>query len=178
DHSFRVPRPGFSRIYGTPNACNQCHSDKSAKWAEDAVAKWYGSSGRREPHFVEALDAGRRGSPDAEKLLTSLIADSSKPAIARAPPLSLSAPYLSAASLPAVEASLTDRDALVRGVAIRALEPLPQNGREQLAGPLLSDSVRFVRIEAARLLAGSPPELLQPAQKAALDSAIAERIES
>jgi len=178
DHSFRLPRPDLSSVYGTPNACNQCHSDKSTKWAEDAVAKWYGPSGRRQPHFVEALDAGRRGSPDAEKLLTSLITDSSKPAIARATALSLIPQYLSAASLPAVEASLKDNDALVRGVAVRALEPLPQNGRAQLAGALLSDSVRFVRIEAARLLAGSAPELFQQAQKAALDSAISERIES
>jgi tetratricopeptide (TPR) repeat protein len=178
DHSFRLPRPDFSSAYGTPNACNQCHSGKSTKWAEAAVAKWYGPSRRRDPHFVEALDAGRRGSTDAEKLLSSLITDSSQPAIARATALSLVTPYLSVASLHAVEASLKDNDALVRGVAVRALEPLPQNGRVQLAGPLLSDSVRFVRIEAARLLAGSPPELFQPAQKAALDSAIAERIES
>jgi tetratricopeptide (TPR) repeat protein len=115
---------------------------------------------------------------DAEKLLTSLIMDSSKPAIARATALSLVTQYLSPASLPAVQASLADSDALVRIAAVRALEPLPEKERVQLAAPLLSDSIRSVRIEAARLLAGRPLELFQQAQKAALDSAVLERIES
>ena len=29
DHSFRVPRPDVSAKLGTPNACNDCHGDKS-----------------------------------------------------------------------------------------------------------------------------------------------------
>ena len=178
DHSFRVPRPDLSIAYGTPNACNQCHNYQSAKWADDAVSRWYGPSRRRGPDFVEALDAGRRGLSEAEKLLTSLIKDSSKPGIARATALSLIPQYLSAASLPAVQASLADNDALVRSAAVRALEPLPEQARVLLAAPLLTDAIRAVRIEAARLLAGSGRELLQQNQKAALDSAVLERIES
>src|SRR5208337_5579550 len=42
----------------------------------------------------------------------------------------------------------------------------------------LTDQIRSVRIEAARLLAGTPPDLLQDAQKAALDRAISELIAS
>ena len=29
DHSFRVPRPDLSAALGTPNACNDCHKDRS-----------------------------------------------------------------------------------------------------------------------------------------------------
>jgi len=47
-----------------------------------------------------------------------------------------------------------------------------------LATPLLADPVRFVRIEAARILAGSPPNLLGEAQKSALDRATSELIAS
>ena len=47
-----------------------------------------------------------------------------------------------------------------------------------LAAPLLTDPIRSVRIEAARLLAGTQPDLLQDAQKAALDRAISELIAS
>jgi Flp pilus assembly protein TadD len=176
DHSFRVPRPDFSIAYGTPNACNQCHRNKSPAWAENATARWFGPNRRRESHFVEALDAGRRGLLHAERLLTSLITDSSKPAIARATALSLVSRYLSPGSLPAVQTSLADNDALVRVAALRALQPLPEKAREQLATPLLSDSIRSVRIEAARLLAGL--ELSQQTHEAALRSAISERIES
>ena len=178
DHSFRVPRPDFSVAYGTPNACNQCHQDKSAVWAVDAVSKWYGPNRRQEAHFVEAIDAGRRGLPNAEKLLAALITDSTKPAIARATALSLLPQYLTPSALPAVQSSLGDSDALVRGQAVRALEPLSPQERVRLAAPLLADPVLSVRIEAARLLAGTPPNLLQDAQKTALDRAISELIAS
>src|SRR5208283_226628 len=164
--------------YGTPNACNQCHKDKSNNWAADAVAKWYGPNRRQEPHFVEAIDAGRRGLPNAEKALTALIADSSKPGIARATALNLLPQYLTPASIPAVQAALADSDALVRREAVRSLEGLAPQDRLRMAAPLLTDPVRSVRIEAARLLAGTQPDLLQDAQKASLERAIAELIAS
>ena len=53
DHSFRVPRPDFSVAYGTPNACNQCHKDKTKQWAVETVVKWYGPNRRQEAHFVD-----------------------------------------------------------------------------------------------------------------------------
>jgi Flp pilus assembly protein TadD len=178
DHSFRVPRPDFSVAYGTPNACNQCHKDTSASWSAETVAKWYGPNRRQEPHFVEAIDAGRRGLPSAQKDLAALVMDSTKPAIARATALSLLSQYLTPASIPAVQTALGDGDALVRREAVRSLEPLSPQDRVRLAAPLLTDSIRSVRIEAARLLAGTPPDLLQKEQKNALNRAIDELIAS
>src|SRR5271166_2078592 len=178
DHSFRVPRPDFSVAYGTPNACNQCNKDKSNVWAAETVAKWYGPNRRQEPHFVEAIDAGRRGLPNAEKALTTLVSDSAKPAIARATALSLLPPYLTPASVPTLQAALGDADALVRREAVRSLEPLSPQDRVKMAAPPLTDPVRSVRIEAARLLAGTPPNLLQESQKTALDRATSELIAS
>jgi Flp pilus assembly protein TadD len=177
DHSFRVPRPDFSTQHGTPNACNQCHTNKSSKWAADTVANWYGPGRRRESHFVEALDAGRRGLPQAEELLTSLINDLSKPAIARATALSMMPRYLSSASMPAVETGLKDRDPLVRMSALRALDPIQDQDRLRLAVPCLTDPVRSVRIEAARLLAGSARALSAPEQLW-LNAAVLERVDA
>ncbi len=178
DHSFRVPRPDFSIAYGTPNACNQCHNDKSNSWAADVIAKWYGPNRRQEAQFVAAIDAGRRGLPIAEKALTELIADATKPAIARATALSLLPQYLTPSSLPAVQAALGDSDALVRAQAVKALDPLPPQERVRLGAPLLGDPILSVRIEAARLLAGTQPDLLQDAQKAALERGVSELIAS
>src|SRR5262249_27010252 len=42
DHGFRVPRPDLSVKLGTPNACTDCHADKSAEWAAAAIERWYG----------------------------------------------------------------------------------------------------------------------------------------
>src|SRR5262249_22535519 len=157
DHSFRVPRPDLSSRYGTPNACNQCHQDRTAGWAADAVAKWFGPGPAQKPHFVEAIDAGRRGSAGAEALLTALVLNSAQPAIARATALTLLRDYLSPASLGAVRAAMADSDPLVRAAALRAMEPLPPEDRARLGAAMLSDPLRSVRIEAARLLAGTPP---------------------
>jgi len=178
DHSFRVPRPDFSVTYGTPNACNQCHKDKSNNWAAETVVKWYGPNRRQEAHFVEAIDAGRRGLPSAEKSLTALINDPAQPGIARATALNLLPDYLTPSSAPTVQTALGDSDALVRREAVRALEPLPPQDRVRLAAPLLTDPIRSVRIEAARLLAGTQPDLLQASQKTALEHAIADLIAS
>jgi len=178
DHSFRVPRPDFSVAYGTPNACTQCHKDKPAKWASDALLKWYGPNRLREPRFVAAIDAGRRGSVTAEKQLASLITDTAQPGIARATALSLLPRYLTSVTLPAIQAALADTDALVRREAVRALESFPVRDRVGLAVPLLADPIRSVRIEAARLLAGTSSDLLQEGVKSALDRASAEFIAS
>ena len=42
DHSFKIPRPDISLVYGTPNACTKCHTDKTAQWASDSLNKWHG----------------------------------------------------------------------------------------------------------------------------------------
>ena len=42
DHSLRVPRPDLSIKYNVPNACNDCHADKSYQWSEDYIKKYFG----------------------------------------------------------------------------------------------------------------------------------------
>ena len=179
DHSFRVPRPDLSVTYETPNACTQCHKDQSASWAANSVAKWYGPNRRREAPFVGAIDAGRRGLAGTEKALVSLIADSSQPGIARATGLSLLSQYLTPASVSALQAGVSDSDPLVRMAAVRAMASIPSEQRLPLAVPLLTDPARSVRIEAARVLVGTSPQLaVEGPTKNALDRAIAELVDA
>ena len=35
DHSMRPPTPATTLAYKSPNACNICHTDKDAKWADE-----------------------------------------------------------------------------------------------------------------------------------------------
>lgn len=39
DHSFRPPMPAATIKFGSPNACNICHEDKSPEWADQIVRK-------------------------------------------------------------------------------------------------------------------------------------------
>ena len=174
DHSFRVPRPDLTARVGTPNACTQCHADRSPDWAADAVAGWYGSDRSKEWHFGEALHAGRQGDPRAEAALARLADDPAMPAIARATALSLLIRYAGPQSLPTVGRGLENGDPLIRAAAMGALEAVEPQSRLLLGYPLLTDAVRYVRLEAARVLASVPGNLLTPAQTASLDAVLEE----
>jgi predicted CXXCH cytochrome family protein len=176
DHSFRVPRPDLSVSLGTPNACTQCHNERSAEWAAQTVAGWYPRGRQTTPHYGTALHAGRVGSTDAEQHLDRLILDPSQPAIARASALPLLRPYASAASEPALHAAIADPDPLVRSAAPRALPVAPARAVIEAAAPLLGDPIRAVRIEAARALAGADLLSLTPEQQTAFVKATAELV--
>jgi tetratricopeptide (TPR) repeat protein len=173
DHSFRVPRPDLTRKIGSPNACTGCHADRSVAWAEQAVQAWCPGGRWSQPHYGEALDAGRRGLPGAEMALARLANAPGMPGIVRATATELLADELSPESLPYLERAFADSDGLVRAAAIDAAAALPPSDRLRLVWPLLGDSLREVRIEAASALATDAAQLSAP-QRSALDSALVE----
>jgi tetratricopeptide (TPR) repeat protein len=173
DHSFRVPRPDLAVELGTPDACTACHADRSASWARDAVATWYPQGRGTTPHPARALDAGRRGRPQAEQELLQLVGDTLQAPIVRASAIELLAQCLGASSLPALERALADPDGLVRSAALDALAALPPPERLRLGSALLRDPLRGVRIEAASALAGEA-RLLNAEQRKPFDAALAE----
>ena len=178
DHSLRIPRPDLSLKLGTPNACNDCHADKTVEWSMEWIVKWYGAERRQEPHYGEALHAGREGLLGAEQALVGLIEDEEAPAIARATALTLLPRYLTAGSLPVIERALGSSDPMIRMAAVRATEALDDSSRLSLAYPLLHDPVRSVRFEAAARLASVPRELFSSPQQTALQNTLAEYRES
>lgn len=176
DHSLRVPRPDLSVAIGTPNPCTQCHAGRSAEWARNQVRTWYGRDPGGYQSYAQALHAGRVSSPDASALLGRVIADAGQPGIARATALELLCRRVDAAAGGHVQTSLRDEDALVRRIAAGCLEVAPPAQRLALAGPLLDDPRRAVRIEAARVLAPVPVGAADPALRSRLERAQAEYV--
>ena len=61
DHSMRPPMPAATIAFKSPNACNECHKDRDAAWADDVVRKWYPRDYQAEPLRRAALmDAARK----------------------------------------------------------------------------------------------------------------------
>ncbi len=176
DHSIRVPRPDLSVSLGTPNACTQCHADRTPEWAAQAVAGWFPHGRQSVPHYGTALHAGRTGAADAEQQLDRLILDRSQPAIARGSALLLLPRYATAASEAALNAAIAHPDPLVRAAAPRALTPSTSQATLLAAAALLRDPVRAVRIEAARALAGTDLLSLTPQLQTALVNATKELV--
>ena len=178
DHSLRVPRPDLSLKLGTPNACNQCHIDRSTSWAAEAVKTWYGELRLSKSHYGEALHAGRVSSSAAEPMLVQLVRDETQPPIARASALSLLTENANTSSLLAIQDGLGDDDPLVRYAALRSLDVVDPNTRLRLSYPLLTDSIRMVRIEAARVIAPISSQNLTIVQQTLIGQVVEEYIEA
>ena len=104
------PAPIWSSIHGTitvcvglrpdlsgactPNACNNCHTDKSAEWAAAAIESWHGPNREGFQNYAEAFHAAWSDQPDAATLLAAVAADANAPAFARASALTDLAPNL------------------------------------------------------------------------------------
>jgi predicted CXXCH cytochrome family protein len=176
DHSFRVPRPDLSVAYGTPNACNDCHTNKTAQWAADAIERWHGPQRKGLQAWTPAFHAARAGSPESKNLLLAVAGDRSQPAIGRATAYAELAGYLSPSLVSEVAKGLHDPSELVRLGALHALAGVRADQRWGLANHLLADPVRSVRIEAVSFLLPVPAQSLTPDQRAALERGIEEYI--
>ena len=153
DHSIRIPRPDLTLRLGTPNACNQCHADKSAQWASDSLQKWYSHTPEGFQHHAETFHAAAENAPGAERALGELAANPEQPAIARATAVSRRAGYAPSATEPAVRGAAIDQSALMRRAAAAALSNCDPQGSAATLGSLLVDPVTSVRIETAEVLA-------------------------
>jgi predicted CXXCH cytochrome family protein len=161
DHSFRIPRPDQTVNFGTPNACNGCHTNKPASWAAKAVVDWYGP--QRAYHFSDDLVPGSKLDDKSESHLTRLLADKSQPDIARATAATYLGNFATTASVASLTTALTDKQAIVRYYALRALQQFPPTAWMQAAAACLGDGVRAVRIAAADLFHQLPADQLPPA---------------
>jgi predicted CXXCH cytochrome family protein len=178
DHGFRVPRPDVSARLGTPNACNDCHADKSPEWAASMVERWHGPNRKGSQNYAEAFHAAWTGQRDAAALLGRAAGDPSVPAFARASALTELGPHLSPANINLARAGLSDPDPMMRIGALHMLERVPANQLWPIVSPLLSDSNRGVRIRAAALLAALPTASQPAADREHFERAAAEFVEA
>ena len=184
DHSLRIPRPDLSDKLGSPNACGQCHSDKSNSWAATALEQWLKASGKTLPrHYGEAIAAARAGQPQSDSQLLQLIANADTPGIVRATALSLlSILPIDQRAIEQARKQLRATDPLVRGAAISVFSVLPLEQRLDDVFPMLSDPLRSVRLAATAQLLGfvnpTAAATLSGAQNKQLQVAIKEYLAS
>jgi hypothetical protein len=178
DHSISVPAPENTIRHGIPNACNECHRDRTPQWALDALAGWGGRGRERQARRADAFAGGRRGDPAALTALLALAADASEPPLIRANALGHLRRYRADAVPAAAVRALGDEAPLVRAVAALTLaeSPLPPDGRERLVRAL-ADGRRIVRVAAAFALANKGLTRLEGDDGRRLEQARAEYVE-
>ncbi len=174
DHSFRIPRPDLSLKIGVPNACTQCHTDKSDRWALDYVVKWYGESFTTRPHFGTVFTAAEEGKPEAREGLIRIVEDDLFPVIVRATAVSLLGNYSDPESRKVIRQALRNPESLIRYAAVRVYPGQQPSEWVQDVAPLLNDPVRAVRMTAAMRLTLVARQFLPPKYQPSFQSALTE----
>ncbi len=153
DHSMRIPRPDLSISIKVPNACNQCHKNKSPQWANNYVNKWYNTRNKK-THFGTTFAAARKSEPQAEQQLINIARSKSYPLIVKATAISLMDRYFSDSVRSTIKWALKEPEALMRVTALRAYSSTNINEFKNDLLKLLNDSVKAVRAQAAFTISG------------------------
>ncbi|MCB1828379.1 MAG: ammonia-forming cytochrome c nitrite reductase subunit c552, partial [Coxiellaceae bacterium] len=173
DHRFGIPRPDLTISIGVPNACNRCHRDQSATWAQQQIEQWFGKRQRGDEFAHVFAKAQANTLPSANPLIT-IATDSQQASIVRATATQLLLPFEDKMALKAKLHLLTDKNALIRVAAVRSLANVPPASVTSDLLPLLHDPIRAVRIEVASILAGTPKHLIPSAQQDAFEKVMQE----
>ena len=179
DHSMLPPTPSATIAYKSPNACNLCHTDKDAAWADKYVREWR-TRDYQAPVLKRAalIDGARKrdwkqlpsmldyiaGKDRDEVFATSLIRmvrTSGDPRIA-----------------PVLLKAVKDPSPLARGAAADALQHVPTREAVQALVTAAGDDYRLVRVRAAASLAGYPNLPLNEADVRSVEDANKEYLAS
>jgi predicted CXXCH cytochrome family protein len=152
DHSIRIPRPDLSEKLEAPNACNQCHTDKTIQWATDYLREWYGQDLLDQEHYGEVFWAGRKSYPEALPGLIKLGENTENPPMVRATAISLTGNYSDPSVLQLIMQCISDDDPLIRYAALRVAENFQDPSVINVIINRLNDPVKLVRIMAANAL--------------------------
>jgi len=178
DHSFRIPRPDLTRDHGVPNACNNCHTDKSASWAVDVLRQNDRlPSPEDDLHWSALLASTERLDANSMDTLAKLAAEPTVPTLVRASAVSRMQFGDSPASRELLGNLTQDPDPLLRWGVARALQNSAPSLVAHLAPPLLKDPALSVRIAAANALVNVDPVLLPAGSHADLQAGLTEYID-
>ncbi len=169
DHSMRPPMPAATLAFRSPNACNQCHADQDAAWADKHVREWRSRDYQAPVLHVGALvRAAREGQwarlPDMLAYLSSTDRDE----VFATALIRLLRSSDDPAKWPVLVRCLEDPSPLVRSAAAVALDHAPSEHSLKALLTATRDDYRLVRVRAAASLAGVSLESLSDEQRTAL----------
>jgi tetratricopeptide (TPR) repeat protein len=175
DHSMLPPAPSATLKFKSPNACNLCHSDKDAVWADSHVRKWRKRDYQAAVlHRAGLIDAARRGDWSRLPDMLSYIKNTKNNEIYRTSLVRLLRTSDDERKWPLLRQLLRDPSPLVRASAALSIsDNLTRENIDALL-PATADPVRLVRIRAAEALAPIPQARVPEQSRGPLQAAQAE----
>jgi tetratricopeptide (TPR) repeat protein len=180
DHSMRPPMPSATLRFQSPNACNLCHKDKDAKWADDSVRKWHKDDYQKPVLEIAALidQARRDNGSNLSDMLTYLQRKDKDEIFANSLVRLLRGRFDKSIGNVLAKLLKDDPSALIRSSAANGLEPYLDKATVPLLAAAANDPYRLVRIRAASTLATVPEQMIPAELRKTVQKASTEYIES
>jgi tetratricopeptide (TPR) repeat protein len=172
DHSMLPPSPAATIAYKSPNACNICHKDKDAEWADKFVRQWR-TRDYQAPVLKRAALVDTARKRDWSKLpdMLAYIQSKDRDEIFATSLIRLISPTQDPKVLTALLGAAKDPSPLVRGAAVQALGLIPTTESLQALVEATGDDCRLVRVRAAAGIASFPRMSAPSAYQAQLKKA-------
>jgi len=175
DHSMLPPTPATTLLYQSPNACNGCHGDKDAAWADRQVRSW-SKRDYQAPVLMRAalVDAARKRDWTKLSAMLAYINDPASEEIFVASLIRLLAGCDDPKKVPVLRAALNNPSPLIRAAAVEGLGQSPSIEVLQDIAAATGDDYRLVRVRAAAAIAQFPNMKPQGKAKERIDKATEE----
>jgi predicted CXXCH cytochrome family protein len=158
DHSFTSPNPVQALELGHTDACLGCHQDVTPDQLITQFQAQYPGAEPRDGGYARDLAAARAGKIGAAAALFRQLNRDDQPAIRVATLLSELPRYPSLNALQQLVVALQHPDPSVRVAAVNSLPSLASESQlGSMLAPLITDSIRAVRLAVAWQLAQLPP---------------------
>ncbi|MCD6346098.1 MAG: ammonia-forming cytochrome c nitrite reductase subunit c552 [Bacteroidales bacterium] len=157
DHSLRPPMPAATIAFGSPNACNLCHTDETPEWANKWVTKWNGGDYQNKTLMKGRLllDARSGQWKYLDEILTGLYNNSFDEVYTNSF-LRLLATLENDNKWPAILVQAGNPSPLVRSSAINLLGQIPSVETKNILLQASHDPYRVVRRAVASSVANFP----------------------
>jgi tetratricopeptide (TPR) repeat protein len=175
DHSMLPPTPSATILYKSPNACNNCHEDKDAAWADGWVRQW-----RKRDYQAHVLlraslvEAARKRDWKELPAMLEYLDRKDRDTVFAASLIRLLRPCDDERKWPFLIRAMKDPSPLVRSSAAESLGDRIDDEALKALGTALRDESRLVRIWAASAMAAVPRDLLDAGTAEAFDKAAGE----
>ena len=160
DHSFRPPMPEATIKFGSPNACNICHTDKTPEWANEIVKKRKNGNYQEETlQWAEVLNEVRSGEwKNLDKVL-KYISEEKLNELVIASFVRILNTCNNEKKWPVLIGALNSKSPMVRSSAAAGLTGNVSEASVQALLKVCSDEYRVVRVAAASSLSAFPAQM-------------------
>ena len=175
DHSMLPPTPATTIAYKSPNACNLCHTDRDAAWADGWVRKWR-KRDYQAPVLIRAslIDAARKRDWKKLPAMLEYLERKNRDAVFAASLIRLLRPCNDDRKWSVLFRALDDPSPLVRANAAESLGDRISDETLRALNTVIRDKSRLVRVRAVSAMAAIPRNLLDGETAAAFDKAVVE----